>query len=123
MTHCEKHLVDVVTDSSGDFVGYTGVLTGLLNRIHFDNTNLDSGNDISITIEDTGESLWIQNNVSSDSVIAPRTSTHISSGATATYASGGETVKDKIAIANSRIKIVIAQGGSVKTGKFYIYLE
>lgn len=123
MTHCEKHTVEVETDASGDFVGYTDAITGLLNRIQYVKDDLDSGTDIAITIEDTGESLWVQNNVSASAVVAPRIPTHISSGAGALYAAGGATVNDKIAIAKSRIKVVIAEGGNVKSGTFNFFTE
>jgi hypothetical protein len=54
---------------------------------------------------------------------APRQATHSTAGAAALYAAAGTAVNDKIALANDRIKIVIASGGNTKTGVFHFVIE
>lgn len=44
----------------------------------------------------------------------------IESGVAALYAAAGTAVNDGIAVAKDRIKIVVAQGGNVKSGAFHV---
>jgi len=79
--------------------------------------------DFTITSEATGQVLWSELNVNADATKAPRQATHDTSGVAAVYAAAGSPVLDKIALANDRIKIVIAQGGDAKSGTFHIVME
>jgi hypothetical protein len=51
---------------------------------------------------------------------APRQPTHTTAGAASLYAAGGTAVNDHICLANERVKIVLAQGGSAKAGVFHV---
>jgi len=126
MSYAEKHTVDVVTDAAGNAISYSPVLNGRLSAIHYfkdGTTPFAAGVDFAITNETTGQSLWSELNVDVSGVRAPRQATHGVDGVAALYAAVGEPVLDKIALANDRVKITIANGGATKTGRFIIILE
>lgn len=115
--------VTVTTASDGSATTYTASgVNGLLDRIRYVKTDFVDGSTFTITVEDTGESLWTESSVNASATRAPRQATHLNtSGAAALYAAAGTAVMDRIAI-NGRVKIVIASGGNTKTGTFYIVL-
>jgi TPP-dependent pyruvate/acetoin dehydrogenase alpha subunit len=49
----------------------------------------------------------------------PRQATHSKVGVASLYAAAGTAVQARVALANDRIKIVLAQGGATKTGTFH----
>lgn len=85
-------------------------------------TDFANGVDFTITSEATGETLWAESNVDASATRAPRQATHGTDGTAALYAGSGTAVLDKIALANTRVKIVVASGGDTKTGTFYVVL-
>lgn len=113
----------VTTAADGSATAYSPVVTGKLSGIRYVNTNFAAGVDFTITSEATGQVLWSELNVNADVTKAPRQATHDTSGVAALYAAGGSAVLDKIALANDRIKIVIAQGGNATSGTFHITME
>lgn len=118
--HIERHVVTLVTDASGDATGYSPVVTGVICAIHYVKTDYDNGVDFTITAEATGETVWTESNVNASKSCYPRAATHSTAGVAALYAAAGTAVNDVIAVAKDRIKIVVAQGGNVKTGAFYV---
>ena len=54
--------------------------------------------------------------------VAPRQALHTVAGVAAVYAAAGEPVLGPIGISDSRIKIVLAQGGDTKTGVFHFVI-
>jgi len=124
MSYAEEHTVTITTGSTdGAGTGYSDVLTGAVNRIHYTKTDFSDGVDFSITSERTGLTIWAQDNVNASAVVAPRKATHTTAGVAALYAAGGAAVLDKIALANDRIKITVTNGGNSKTGTFTIITE
>lgn len=123
MSFANRIAVTVTTDASGDAVAYTPVITGKLSQIRYVKNDFAVGVDFTITAEATGETLWAQNDVNASATVAPRQATHSTAGAAALYAGGGTAVLDKIALANDRIKIVVAQGGNAASGTFHFILE
>lgn len=112
--------VTVTTASDGSATAYSAQVNGLLDRIRYVKTDFADGSTMTITVEDTGESLWTETGVNATTTRAPRQATHLNtSGAAALYAAAGTAVLDRIAV-NGRVKIVIASGGNAKTGTFYI---
>ena len=112
--------VTVTTASDGSATTYSAQVNGLLDRIRYAKTDFADGSTFTITLEDTGESLWTESSVNASATRAPRQATHLNtSGAAALYAAAGTAVLDRIAV-NGRVKIVIASGGATKTGTFYI---
>ncbi len=123
MSFANRISVAVTTDASGDATAYTPVVTGKLSQIRYVKTDFANGVDFTITAEATGETLWAQSDVNASATVAPRQATHSTAGVAALYAGGGSAVLDKIALANDRIKIVVAQGGNAKSGTLHFVLE
>lgn len=127
MSYANRITVQVTADASGDATAYTPMIPyGRLSQIRY--VKAGTGPyadtvDFTITSEATGETLWAQSNVTASATVAPRQPTHSTAGAAALYASGGTGVLDKIAIANDRIKIVLAQAGNGGTGTFHFVIE
>lgn len=115
--------VTVTTASDGTATAYSPYLSGFIHAIHYVKTDYADGVDFTITAEATGETLWTQSDVNAEAVKAPRQATHSNVGVAALYASGGTAVNDRIALGRDRVKIVLAQGGNAKTGKFIIIVE
>lgn len=116
------HEVTVTTNASGDATVYlpsAGRCRGELESIQYEKVDFADGVDFTITDEVTGESLWTDTNVNASEIVRPRAPVMDQAGAARLYASGGTAVSSKIAIV-SRIKIVVAQGGNVKSGKFRV---
>jgi hypothetical protein len=123
MSYARRLSVTVTTAADGSATAYSsGVDYGRLSQIRYVKTDFDNGSTFTITAEATGETLWTETGVNASATRAPRQATHSTAGAAALYAGGGTAVNDMIAIANDRIKIVIAAGGNVKTGTFFFVL-
>ena len=123
MSYAERHAIAVTTDASGNATAYSPVLTGKINSITYAKTDFADGVDFTITAEATAQNLWTETNVNASKTVAPRQPTHGQDGTASLYAAGGEPVEDKIALANDRVKIAIAQGGNTKSGTFYVTME
>lgn len=119
----KRYKVTVTTDASGNATAYTPRLSGLADAIHYVKGDFADGVDFTITSEATGVSLWTDTNVNASEVVRPRAPTHDQAGAALLYASGGTAVSERIALANDRVKIVIAQGGNAKSGTFHILVD
>jgi hypothetical protein len=118
-----KFVVPVTTASDGSATAYSPYLSGYLHQIQYVKTDFADGVDFTITADATTETLWSESNVNAAAIRAPRQATHSTAGAAALYASGGTAVNDRIALSRDRVKIVIAQGGNVKTGSFTILVD
>ncbi len=112
----------VTTAADGSATAYSPRVSGELNSIHYVKTDFADGVDFTITDEATGESLWTDTNINASEIVRPRAPVMDQAGAARLYASGGTAVSDKIALANSRIKVVIAQGGNAKSGVFHFLI-
>jgi len=73
-----------------------------------------------VTGETTGLAIWAELNVNASATRAPRQPTHSTAGAAALYAGSGTAVLDYVAVAQERIKVVVADGGNAKTGTVHI---
>ncbi|MDA0780670.1 MAG: hypothetical protein PQ612_06010 [Rickettsiales bacterium] len=117
MTYAKKHIVEIVTNSSGDAVAYTEKpLNGKIINAIYDKTDFADGVDFTITSETTGQNIWTESNVNASKTISPKQPVHDTAGVAALYASGGEAVLHEIYVVDERIKCVIANGGDTKTG-------
>lgn len=122
MSYAERHAVTVTTIADGSATAYSPVVTGKLSTIRYVKTDFENGVDFTITAEATGETLWTDTNIDASETVAPRQPTHTTAGAASVYAAA-DGVLDHICLANDRVKIVIANGGSTKTGTFHIVME
>lgn len=119
--HVQRFSVTLTTDASGDVIGYTDPVNGLLSQIRYVKPgagNFDNGVDFTVTLEDTGETLWAESDVNASATRAPRQATHSTAGVAALYAGSGTAVNDLIAV-SGRIKVVVAQGGNAKVGTLH----
>ncbi len=116
----QRQSVTVTTNGSGAVTAYVGPVNALLSQIRYVKTDFDDGSTITITSEDTGETLWVQTGVNASATVAPRQAVHSTAGVAATY-DGTRATLDLIAV-SGRIKIVIASGGATKTGAFHFTL-
>lgn len=119
--HVQRFSVTVTTAADGTATAYSDAVNGLLQQIRYvkpGSGNFDNGVDFTITIEDTGETLWSESDVNASATRAPRQATHATDGSASLYAAAGEPVEAPIAV-TGRIKIVIAQGGNAKSGTFH----
>ncbi len=116
----KRYKVTVTTAADGSATAYSPRLSGEVAQIEYVKTDFADGVDFTITGEATGVNLWTESNVNAAAVRAPRQPAHSQVGAALLYAAGGTAVSEKIALANDRVKIVIAQGGNVKTGAIHV---
>lgn len=124
-----KGTVTVTTDSSGDGTGYISVGNGRVLSIHYtvtgtpflEATSPTNGFDFTITTEDTLQNLWVETGITAAKTVAPRQSVSDLVGAVTYYNDeSDEPVVEHVYIANERVKIVVANGGSVLTGDFTV---
>jgi len=118
-----KFEVNITTAADGSATAYSPFLSGYLHQIQYVKDDFANGVDFTITAEDTGETLWTESDVNSAVIKAPRQATHSTAGVAALYAGAGTAVNDRIALCRDRVKIVIAQGGNAKVGKFVIKVD
>jgi len=119
----KTHEVAITVNADGDGTGYTPVISGRISQIRYVKDDYADGVDVTITNELTGETIWAEENVNASATRAPRQATHSTAGVAAVYAAGGAAVNDKIVVAASRVKIVVAAGGDTKSGTFYVTVE
>lgn len=113
-----------LTAVAGVVTGYSPRLSGKIHQIEYVKPGaaaFDDGVDFTITGEATGVNLWTESNVNATARRAPRQPTHTQAGVAATL-DGTVAALEMIALANDRVKIVIAQGGT-GTGSFHILVE
>lgn len=114
--------VEVTTDGSGDATEYSDIISGEIREIYYKKAasgNFSDGVDFTITLERTGQTVWAESNVNASKSVAPVRQVNLTDG-TAAATSASDPVLGRIATAYDRIKIVVASGGALKTGTFYI---
>jgi hypothetical protein len=119
----KRHVVPVTTDASGDAIAYSPVLTGRISTIRYVKTDFADGVDITVTAEATGETIWAEENVNASATRAPRQLAFTTAGVASLYAATFGQYTEPIVLAADRVKIVVAQGGNVKTGTIHIVTE
>ena len=118
----ERHVVSITTDASGDATAYTPVTTGRVLGVRVvvpGSGGIESTSDITITAEATGESILTLTNQNGSGSFYPRVGVHDAAGAAATL-DGTRLLRDSVAVANDRVKIVVAQGGNAKAATIHV---
>lgn len=123
----ERHEFAVTTDASGNATVFNSrPARGLVRQIRYvpDGTSpLDTGADVTISGERSGVVVYNQSNIGTSAFEkAPRIPTHDITGAASLYAATGEPVEDLFAVADERLKLVVAQGGNAKAGVFHVWI-
>jgi hypothetical protein len=116
MSYIKRQSVTLATNAGGDATGFIEGVNGVIESIEYTKVDYDNGVDFTITNNRTSEQIWAENDVNASAVRRPRAATHSNAGVAALYAAGGTAVLDKIAVSDDKIKIVVAQGGNVKSG-------
>lgn len=122
-----RHDFTLTTDASGNATVYSSqVAHGTVRQIRYvpdGSTPLATGADLTITAEGSGLPIATLTDIGvSAANWAPRQATHSTVGAASLYAAAGTAVTDQIALAQERIKVVVAQGGNTLTGALYIWV-
>lgn len=121
MSHAERHTVTVTTDADGDAVAYTDrPVTGEIVNVIYAKTDFADTVDFEVTLEDSGLSVWDEDNVTASKTVAPMQPAHSQAGAALLYADSGEPVTRPIYAATERVKFTIAGGGNTKSGTFIV---
>jgi len=119
MALAKSYAVTVTTDASGDATAFISpklphndrVLAVIYEKIDF-----ATGVDFTITTDVTNQNVWVETNVDASKTVNPSVGTHDTAG----IATGA---RDYIVLASlERLKIVVANGGAMKTGKFTLVL-
>lgn len=122
MSYAKRITVDVTTDADGDATAYSAEeLTGAVRLVRYvkdATTPFADGVDFTVTSEQTGQTIWAEENVNASTSRSPRQATHTNAGAAALYAAAGAAVLGDIVLAAERIKIVVGSGGDTKVGQF-----
>lgn len=122
----KRYKVSLTTNGSGAVTGYTPRLSGLLHSIEYVKdagaNPFANGVDFAITDEVTGKTLWTESDVNASKTCLPRAATHTTAGVAATL-DGTVAALDKLPLANTRVKIVVAQGGDTKVGAIYVFVD
>ncbi len=79
--------------------------------------------DISVTVKGTGEAVLSRTNVAAGFTAYPRVPVSAPDGTASLYAAAGTAVQDKVAVANDQLRIVVAQGGNVKSGTIIFVMD
>jgi hypothetical protein len=119
-----RFVVPITVDENGDAEEYSQVLSGKLISIRYVKDDF-AGDDLAFTItaEDTGETLWSEEDVTASATRHPRGATHTTTAAAALYADAGQPVLDLIALSQDRVKFVIAGAGDETSGTFHITID
>lgn len=127
----EKLSVTLTTNSSGSVTGFIpaagnvrdGRLTGRIVTVIYDKTDYADTVDFAIDLEDSGEGVWTEANVTASATRSPRQATHDNVGVASLYAAAGEPVEGPIVMVQDRLKIAVTNGGDTKVGKFTLVVE
>lgn len=119
-----RHVVPVTVDGDGDAEVFSPVLSGKLISIRYVKDDF-AGDDLAFTItaEDSGETLWAEEDVTASATRYPRAQLQTTAGADSLYAALGEAVNGKIALSQDRVKIVVAGAGDETSGTFHITVD
>lgn len=123
--YIERHAIAVTTSAGGAFTDYTPVVTGCVLQVRYvpSGSPIDTNGDLDITGEVSGVVIANHDNIGTSAFTkAYRQATHGVDGAASLYATDGKPVEALVCVASERIKLVIANGGSVLSGTFYIYV-
>lgn len=109
----QKSSVTIVTAVGGAGEGFSAPVNGRILGIVYTKTDYAAGVDFTATLEGTGEAIMVGTDVNATATFYPRPFIHDAAGLVT-------TLRDYVHAAQDRVKIVVAQGGDVKTGTFTV---
>lgn len=119
MSYAKREDVTVATSTGGAATEYSSVLNGKVAAIVYASggaSGYASTVDFTITAETTGQNLWTEANITAGQSVYPVVAANTQDGAASTI------TEKEIALADERVKIVLAQGGNTKTGTFTVIM-
>lgn len=123
----KKFAVAVTTTAGGAATGYTPPVSGLVKAIAYvpaGSSPLDNGSTVTVTGNTSLIPIVTITTLGTNArTVHPRAATVDTSAAAALYASGGTAVNAEIPVAEEAIKIVVASGGNVCSGTFYVFVD
>lgn len=121
MQYPRRYSVTVTTAADGTATAYLEPGTGEIVLIGYTKDDYADTVDFTITTELSLQNVWVESNVTASAVRCPRQPTHDPDDGTGRlYAAAGLPVGAPVYAAEERIKIVLAAGGSAKTGTFTV---
>ncbi len=113
MSFIERHTISLTGTTSGSLTTFSDeVANGKIHSIKYTrpgSTPLSSSADFTVTTDETSQSVWAQSNVDATTTVMPRAATHDITGVANTDGTTGTAaILEPIAIANERIKVVVA---------------
>lgn len=127
MSWITRHVVDVTTNGSGDGTGYSSVpVAGAIHTIRYvadGSAPFDNTADVTVTAETSGLTILTVTNLAATATWMPRPPVQDEAAADALFAAGGTKLRDRAVVAQERVKVVVAQGGATKSGRFHVYIE
>jgi hypothetical protein len=111
--NAQRLRVTPVTDASGNATYYSENFSGRVHSLSYLKVDFADGVDFTITLERTGQSVWTDTNINATETVYPVAAANLGT-------TGGASTLSEVPIiaANDRLKIVIVQGGNVKSGNF-----
>lgn len=113
MSYPQTYSIAITTATGGGATGYTSVVRGRIAAIKYTKATgspLASSTDITVTLEDSGQSVQTFTNINATAVRYPVAAANLPSGAASTI------TEVPIYAVYERVKAVVAQGGNTKVG-------
>jgi hypothetical protein len=113
-----REILNVTTDASGDGSATGSAVFGTLYAMQLVDGTFDDGVDITVTTEqgDLSVSQLVKADFNTDSIYYPRVLQNLNTDGTALT-----THCEPLVV--GRVKVVVAQGGNVKSGSFIFYIR
>jgi len=118
VSYVERHVVDVATATGGGVTAYTPVVTGRIAAIRYvkdGTTPLASTSDFTITTDESAQNLWVDSNINASENVYP-----VIAGNLAGTGAASVLAEVPVYASRERVKIVVAQGGNTKVGRFIV---
>ena len=80
------------------------------------------GSTMTLTTEDTGQTIWAQTGVNASTIVYPTTQVQGSTGTGLTY-DGTRTVCEPIMVCHERLVMTVSSAGNGKVGTWDVYVE
>lgn len=114
MAYAQAFTVPVTTASDGSATVFSPVVTGRIQQVQYIKDDFADTVDFAITLEDTGQNVWTEANVTVTKTVNPVTKADLETGTASTLTELG------IYAAGERVEFAITNGGNTKTGSFQI---
>jgi len=117
-----EHKLTLTTNSGGIATGYFPSVSGYIVRMRYVKVDFADGVDFTITLNTAGETVWTQLTQNASAIKYPRIGLHSNAGVALLF-EGANTQTDRIPLHNDKVKVAVAEGGSGKSGDFYLLVE